>query len=288
LLRLDLNLYKSVEEIRTLAAGEDVEWSFKLPVNHGSISVTSRPKGVPITLDNKPSGHSTPHTFTRLRAGTHEIELSKPGHGVQRQRVVIVPGETALQEFDLEARLGTVSVSSTTADGTPCRGLVFVDDKSTGKRTPLREKLVAIDHTIKVDCDGRVGVRKVEVLHNTEVEVPIVVESFTKQHFIDAQKALAKSRMIDRIGFSAGGAAVAVTGWSAWTSYVAQTDANAITSILAGDQYQILLGRRNTFAATAVAASVVGTSMITAAIFHRLRVTSKRKLRVEYVEEMTN
>ncbi|MGD9495440.1 MAG: PEGA domain-containing protein [Armatimonadota bacterium] len=61
-----------------------------------SINVTSTPGGASITLDGVATGHTTPHLFSDVVAGTHTVRVSLAGYACdepQRQRIVTA-GET--------------------------------------------------------------------------------------------------------------------------------------------------------------------------------------------------
>jgi hypothetical protein len=282
-IRLDRALHKSVEETRTVTAGAALNWVFELPPNYGSILVQSNISGAAIKLDGKATGQTAPHTFEQLRTGTHEVELTKPGHGTRRMRVVVKTLEVTGAELNLDARLGTVSVTTKTADGRPCRGTVIVDGTPTEHRTPWRGKLIAVEHTIKVDCDGRTGIKTVAVPHNGEVEIPITVESFGRVHLAEARSKYRTSRNLDYAAWGVGGAGVIVGSNFLYKMAVNFSMAEVANQ---GIDFQGARALGRSQRTMGLFLTTLGTGLVTAGIYHRRKVTASRQKRLKYVLKM--
>jgi len=62
-------------------------------------------------------------------------------------------------------------------DGTPCEGDVKIDGTSVGV-TPWKGQLIAKDHAVNVNCDGAMASESVEVQHNSQSVLRIMVEPF--------------------------------------------------------------------------------------------------------------
>ncbi len=84
----------------TLAA--EAEETAEDSAERGALLVQSEPSGASIRIDGRPAVFETPHRFTSLSAGTHQVTVEKDGHPSVTRSVRIRSGQSGL----LRVRLG--------------------------------------------------------------------------------------------------------------------------------------------------------------------------------------
>lgn len=116
----------------------------------GTLSVSSRPKGAQIWIDDVDTGKVTPSTFRTLSIGTHTIKLVKAGYSDYTQTITIQIGKTSYVNGILTSTGGSISVTSS-----PSGASLFIDGTDTGYQTPnIISGLSAGYHTILLKKNG--------------------------------------------------------------------------------------------------------------------------------------
>ncbi len=105
----------------------------------GMLKLQSTPEGASIYLDNKLERSKTSTTIDSLFEGTHEIRIEKSGYKPIRDTIQIISGELLEKSYTLDKLNGMLYVNST-----PQGASIFVNDRSTGQRTPYLFKEVDI------------------------------------------------------------------------------------------------------------------------------------------------
>jgi len=154
----------------------------------GSLQVTSTPAVAAISLDGDGTGEVTPHTFTDVEAGDHNIGVTKADYEPQT-RVVTVPADGSVTaHFDLVQMTGSLSVTSD-----PAGASITLDDNPTGHVTPYTfTGLTPGSHTVSagasyqppsqtvvVPAGGTVNAHFTLVVTNTMVTACVVASDGT-------------------------------------------------------------------------------------------------------------
>ena len=145
-----------------------------LEPNFGALTVRSTPAGASIQLNGRDTAKTTPQTFDVLQPGAYTVKLSLAGHGDAVHRATVTRRGAARVEAELQARLGLLTVLSTTGDGKPCAGDAWVDGVSKG-RTPLKLRVIEGPHEVSVRCGGGEATDRVEVAHNERARLELTI-----------------------------------------------------------------------------------------------------------------
>jgi serine/threonine protein kinase len=115
----------------------------------GGLLVTSNVQGAAISIDgHSNSGWTTPHTFTDLTTGFHNVSISKNGYSSYQQGVEIQGGHTATLSVQLSTPSGEIDIVTI-----PPGIEVLIDGKSKGP-SPVRETISAGLHTYTINRPG--------------------------------------------------------------------------------------------------------------------------------------
>jgi hypothetical protein len=164
--------YLTHRETVTVADGQTASVMAPLQANFGALTVTSIPTGAAISLNGRATGQRTPATFPELDLGAYVVKLDRDGYGEAVDKATVTAGGMARVDVELQAKLGLLSVTAEHADGAPCRATVAVDREEKGV-TPLKLELVAVEHELRVTCDGRAQTQTVRVVHNEKTPVAL-------------------------------------------------------------------------------------------------------------------
>ena len=145
-----------------------------LVADFGALVVESEPPGARIALDGADTGRTTPHTFPRSKAGTHELRLYLDGHGAFVAHPTVGRGGEERVRARLDPKLGLLSVMAEIAGGAPCEGTLRVDGVARGT-TPAKLELLATAHDVEVRCGDGVARERVVVEHNQRQTVTLRV-----------------------------------------------------------------------------------------------------------------
>ena len=126
----------------------------RLPVQTGKATITSRPDGLAVTIDDQARGH-TPLTLT-LPAGSHQLRI-EAGATVRTVPLIIEPNKSALQYVDLAAVAVPSGELAVTSE--PSGLSVTLDGVAAGK-TPLSLASVAAGERRLVIGDGKQAVTR--------------------------------------------------------------------------------------------------------------------------------
>ncbi len=113
-IHLSRESYTSREQMIEVKAGSNGEFTYQLEPLPGQVSLTSRPDGAVVSIDNEYKG-ITPLTIALAAAQKQEIRLSHPGYKSLKQSIMLSPGEEKEIELQLEQEIGIVYLSTTPA-----------------------------------------------------------------------------------------------------------------------------------------------------------------------------
>ncbi|GMV41598.1 MAG: hypothetical protein AMXMBFR64_33140 [Myxococcales bacterium] len=154
--------------------GQTTRRHVKLDANFGALVVDSEPRGAAITLNDAPTGKTTPHTFEALQPGVYVVRLALDGHGEAVERGTVDRLGRATVRASLAPKLALLSVLSSYAGGTPCQGKLFVDGREVGE-TPAKVEVIATAHAVEVRCPDGMATTQVTLAHNEKRTVTLEV-----------------------------------------------------------------------------------------------------------------
>jgi serine/threonine-protein kinase len=133
-----------------LAGGGGVWLGGRRPAGGGALLVTSQPSGAVVEVDGQRWRETTPTAVAPLRAGTHQLRVSAPGHGSSDETVTIGRAARTAVSLVLPPVTRTLTVQSI-----PAGASVFVDGHPEHKHTPVTVAVIADDfHEVRVELDG--------------------------------------------------------------------------------------------------------------------------------------
>ncbi len=118
--------------INPKADGEKVEVHAKLEPNYGFASFTTNPANGTITIKGENINKESPFTTDRLKSGDYQVTVSKNLYHDTTITITIRDNETTEIETKLRPAFASLYVKSTPES----KAEIFVDNKSTGKKTP--------------------------------------------------------------------------------------------------------------------------------------------------------
>ena len=136
-----------------------------LRANRGSLEVQSDPTGARVFLNGVDTGRKTPVRLDRLQPGVYSVRLELDGYAAAAEVARVRNQEVARLELKLKAKEGLLAVLAAYADGTPCEGRVFVDGQDWGL-TPVKRRLLATEHEVRVECSRGSASERVRVRYN--------------------------------------------------------------------------------------------------------------------------
>ena len=111
------------------------------------MELTSKPSGATVTVDSVYKG-KTPLTIEISADKEHVFSLSLLGYKEFREKIVLGPGQTKKQMFDLQPEFGTVFITAE-----PPESELYIDGKLHGKATG-RLQLTVRKHTLEIRARG--------------------------------------------------------------------------------------------------------------------------------------
>lgn len=115
----------------------------------GDLSVASNVEGAKISVDGRSEADwVTPHSFSGLSAGYHQVTISKEGYDSEQQTVNIEAGQSNSVRFELSQPSGEFSIVTD-----PPGAEVTIDGRALGK-TPVRVTLPAGQHSYAAVLPG--------------------------------------------------------------------------------------------------------------------------------------
>jgi len=157
--------------------GKETKYNRQLAANWGQLRVTSDPPGATVYLDDiAVKDKTTPCTLDRVKPGVHIIKFALAGHGERTEKTTVERGQTSSVSTTLQPMLGYLVVTSTYTDGTVCEGDIKLDGKSVGQ-TPWGGDVLAVPHTVEVQCPKGSGSQQVVVVHNKRSEANVAIET---------------------------------------------------------------------------------------------------------------
>ena len=157
--------------------GKENKYNRQLAANWGQLRVTSDPPGATVYLDDiAVKDKTTPCTLDRVKPGVHIIKFALAGHGERTEKTTVERGQTSSVSTTLQPMLGYLVVTSTYTDGTVCEGDIKLDGKSVGQ-TPWGGDVLAVPHTVEVQCPKGSGSQQVVVVHNKRSEANVAIET---------------------------------------------------------------------------------------------------------------
>jgi hypothetical protein len=157
----------------TVRDGKKATHHAQLEANFGRVEVVSDPPGAAIKLNGEVTGKVTPQTFTKVRAGVIEVELSLEGYGDRVVRKKLKRGGELTVRESLDAKLGHVSVLVTDNSGVMCEAKVSVDGVEQPGTTPMKLTLPAKSYELSVKCGGGRASKTIAVVHNESQRVEL-------------------------------------------------------------------------------------------------------------------
>lgn len=140
--------FSEVTQKALIIAGKKTEIAVELPVNIGSIRVTSVPSGADVFLDGKSAG-ITPLIIKDISVGEHRVELKKSGFIDSTSRVLVEKDRVNDVNVVLSRTTGSFNIVSI-----PSGALILVDGVQKGL-TPFKiDNIPAGDHQVKLTKDG--------------------------------------------------------------------------------------------------------------------------------------
>jgi len=157
--------------------GKETKYNRQLAANWGQLRVTSDPPGATVYLDDiAVKDKTTPCTLDRVKPGVHIVKFALAGHGERTEKTTVERGQTSSVSTTLQPMLGYLVVTSTYTDGTVCEGDIKLDGKSVGQ-TPWGGDVLAVPHTVEVQCPKGSGSQQVVVVHNKRSEANVAIET---------------------------------------------------------------------------------------------------------------
>ena len=175
--RLQLPDYLPSEGELVIEDGKETKYNRQLAANWGQLRVTSDPPGATVYLDDiAVKDKTTPCTLDRVKPGVHIVKFALAGHGERTEKTTVERGQTSSVSTTLQPMLGYLVVTSTYTDGTVCEGDIKLDGKLVGQ-TPWGGDVLAVPHTVEVQCPKGSGRQQVVVAHNSRSNVNIKIET---------------------------------------------------------------------------------------------------------------
>ncbi|OQC41025.1 MAG: Serine/threonine-protein kinase pkn1 [Deltaproteobacteria bacterium ADurb.Bin058] len=157
--------------------GKETKYNRQLAANWGQLRVTSDPPGATVYLDDiAVKDKTTPCTLDRVKPGVHIVKFALAGHGERTEKTTVERGQTSSVSTPLPPMLGYLVVTSTYTDGTVCEGDIKLDGKSVGQ-TPWGGDVLAVPHTVEVQCPNGKGRQQVVVVHNKRSEANVAIDT---------------------------------------------------------------------------------------------------------------
>jgi hypothetical protein len=281
--KLSMPKYLSQEVRFQLDEGAQVRKKIVMPANFGTLAVRSDPAGAQIEMGGKNTGKRTPYRFEGVQAGTVLLALSKPGHGTWRGKTQIEVGREVVVEQTLDAMLGSLVIKTTLPDGSPCRGEVTVDGKSIGQAPMVHQVVATVPHKVRAECKGMAAAQTATVAHDGRTPVNLKVANFSMADLRTTQGRLKSSKQLDMAGMAGSAGLFIVSGVSFGTSSKAYAAAAQITGAGQNADYDTLRAQGASARMTGIGLAVVGTGLLSATIWHKLKKTKKKAAEVEYV-----
>ena len=155
--------------------GKETKYNRQLAANWGQLRVTSDPPGATVYLDDiAVKDKTTPCTLDRVKPGVHIVKFALAGHGERTEKTTVERGQTSSVSTTLQPMLGYLVVTSTYTDGTVCEGDIKLDGKLVGQ-TPWGGDVLAVPHTVEVQCPKGSGRQQVVVVHNKRSEANVAI-----------------------------------------------------------------------------------------------------------------
>ncbi len=108
--------------------GNKQELKIVLKANFGTLQINSVPeKGALVTIDDLPTGKTTPCTIEKVKSGDHTISLSRDQYASVSKRITMTAGETLPITIDMAATFSEVSVTTNTD------AAIFINQENKGK-----------------------------------------------------------------------------------------------------------------------------------------------------------
>jgi formylglycine-generating enzyme required for sulfatase activity/thiol-disulfide isomerase/thioredoxin len=114
----------------TFEEGQNVSWG--LQATFGTLTVTSKPSGVAVTIDGKAVG-KTPLKKLELPEGEHTVVIDDRCHRPQTRELTLPRGKSHTLEVALSPRPAGLKVSAVDGRGDVLTGDVYVDGQKLGK-----------------------------------------------------------------------------------------------------------------------------------------------------------
>lgn len=155
---LRLDLHKSARATAELGGGKVTELALALPRNYGALEVRSEPSDLEIVLDERATGRRTPHTFDRVQAGVHTIQIRSAGKdlGLIRKKVEI--DGRAEADLDLRGYRGVLQVTAQRSDE-PVKAVLTLDGKDIGE-TPFQQRVAPGVFTLVAETQDGERIKK--------------------------------------------------------------------------------------------------------------------------------
>jgi hypothetical protein len=100
----------------------------------GQLIVSSVPMGAAVEIEGRPGqSWKSPGTIPGLTPGTYKITFSMPGYAAETRTVQVAGGARTPVDVRLNAVKGFITIS-----GTPAGAEVFINDRDTGRVTPIQ------------------------------------------------------------------------------------------------------------------------------------------------------
>ena len=141
---------------------------------YGSIRVTSTPEeGMPIFLNDRNTGKTTPATLENIPPGVHTIKIVSSWYRTQEKKVTVIAGQMAHADFTMVASYGELTVN-TTADA-----IIYVDGSLKGSTT-WKGRVADGTRTVKVEKPGFVTrEQQVTIIRGREVATDLFLRAQT-------------------------------------------------------------------------------------------------------------
>jgi len=169
------DLYAPARKAVTVSDGKVTAEIFNLAADFGSLEVNSTPPGAMVTIDGNSTGKTTPASFPQLGTGLHIVTVDLDGHGRQVENVKVVAGGSNKLNFNLEPKMGRLTVMTVDESGGPCVGTLSIDGSPVGQ-TPWKGDLIATTHEVKAVCGEGVKSETVTVEHNAQKSLKLQME----------------------------------------------------------------------------------------------------------------
>ena len=157
-IRMSIAKYVAKEERVKVDAEKRLSWT--LERNTAQVTVETGVSGVPIVIDDEPSGESP--VSVELAAGAHRIEIKDRCFEPARADVGIVRGVAKTVTLKGLAKTSGLRVELSAADGDPAEGDVMLDGKLVG-RTWKTLQVVSCGTKVEVKSDEQMWSREVKL-----------------------------------------------------------------------------------------------------------------------------